>query len=89
MIQVEIDKFLKADNWSKSEFSTLCQSVMHEVIKEKMTLLLKEKYVSEVWENNEIKPSDAVEKIITENAGKIMLSVVGSMVQQTINNMKI
>lgn len=90
MIQIEIDNWLKPEQWGdkQSQFSKLVNECMTGMIKDKIKKLLEEKYISSIWENNELKPNEAIEKIITENAGKIMLSVVGGMVQQVVNNMQ-
>jgi hypothetical protein len=90
MIQTEVNRFFKNGGWQgdrPSEFENVVKACLHELLKEKVTGFLKEKYVSEVWENNQLKVGAEIERIITDNAGQILVSMVGHMVQQAINNM--
>jgi len=86
MIKTEIDKWLKFDNWNKSEFQNLVNKCLSEVIGEKLSALIKEKYISEIWDNGQIQPTEELKKIIIENSGKVLLGLLGSMVQQSLNN---
>lgn len=92
MIQAEINRWLKVPdtNWGdkKSEFQKLVDDCMTEILREKVATLLKDKYVSEMWENGEPIVRKEIEEMITENSGKILLSIIGKMVQQTIDNMR-
>ena len=88
MIKTEIDKWLKSDNWNKSEFQQLVNKCLSEVIGEKLSALIKEKYISEIWENGQIQPTEELKKLIIENAGKVLLGMLGNEVQQALNNMR-
>jgi hypothetical protein len=88
MIKTEIDKWLKSDNWNKSEFQQLVNKCLSEVIGEKLSAMIREKYISEIWENGQIQPTEELKKLIIENAGKVLLGMLGNEVQQALNNMR-
>jgi len=88
MVKAEIDKFLKSDRWEnpKSPFQKVVEEVIHEKLKEKVKLLIEEKYVSTMWENGQYKPTEAIEKAIVAATPQILGDIIARAVQSVVNN---
>jgi len=94
MVNVEIEKFFKIENdWSssrdnsKSPFIKIVREELDNLARAKCKEML-EKYTCTVWENNEPAMSDALKKLMEENAQAIFIGMFRSMFQGVVNDLK-
>lgn len=92
MVKKEVDDFLKettsySSNRANSEFRNICNQELTEYTKLKLKEILNDKYISSEWINSGVMVKDAIQEMVTQNMGTIMKNVLGSMVQNAVNNM--
>ncbi len=92
LVQGEIDSFFsKKDGYNRersSDFSLLIKSELEKYVKEKIVPPIMNQYFEQEWdgEKNEVKVGKVVEDIIIKNSGQILLTIIGSAMQNAINN---
>ena len=92
LVKKEIDVFFEVkEQWNSREpvspFKTIVYKTLEELTKEKVKESLK-RYESVYWEGGDIKVSEEVAKLITDNSKDIIVKILGSSIQQVINNMR-
>ena len=70
-----------------TSFQRMCAETLSEIAKEKIKSAL-EKYDGRVWENSDIKVTDALLEILKKNASEILASMIGSRVATIINELR-
>lgn len=93
LVKTQYDAFFDRpwDGYNKKEtpsnFDKLCKQILEEVAKEKIKELLTQ-YASDNWSNNGLIASEALKELLTENADKIFINVISSMMQSVIYSMQ-
>ncbi len=94
MIEKEVDHFFKYQRDSNvgysrfqpTEFSALCQTLILEECKKQIAAYLDGPEFKTVWNNNGLATvAPAVEKIIIENAGEVLVTMIGGVSSQMIH----
>jgi hypothetical protein len=75
------------NNSYPSEFRKVCNEVMTEMAKQKISEGLEE-YKSSVWENNKVKSSEQLKQLLIDNAPQVFANTFSNMFQEAINRMK-
>jgi len=92
MVKKEIDAFfVEREGYRNYERMSNFKQVVYGELEKKAKEIAKQ-YLDSIssndWEGNVLKPSDFVKELFAEHAGKILLSTLGNMVQQAVNNSK-
>jgi len=91
MIKTEMNRFFNKreyDNKDRpTDFERVTKEEIEKILRGKITTYLKENYESTKWGDNGLIVNDNIQKFITENADKILLSLIGGMIQSNVNNM--
>lgn len=94
MIKTECDKFFqiterdwRGDRPCISDFQMVVNSALREITEIKVKEELK-KYESTIWDGSNIKINDELKKLLIESAPELFAKIMGSRVQEVINNMQ-